>query len=357
MRHDKKLWFSLAALILTHVFVLGAGFFAPYDPTEQNRDFPFAPPMRIHFVDAAGKLHLRPFVYSWADSANGESSRRYVEDRSRMWPLRFFVREEHHGYGEMPGWSRRLFGVEEPGRIFLLGTDDYGRDQLSRFLYGGQTSLFAGLLAAALSLGLGILLGGVAGYFGSLADGALMRGTEIFMALPWIYLLFAVRAFLPLHLEARQVFFLLVAIMGLTSWARPARLIRGVVLSAKHRDYVQAARGFGGSSFYIFRRHILPETSAVVLTQAALLVPQFILAEVTLSFLGLGVGEPVPSWGNMLAGLQNYSVLESYWWMFAGGLALVPIFLLYHWLADSLQIADGEIRFLKMNIGRANKTR
>jgi ABC-type microcin C transport system permease subunit YejE len=147
-----------------------------------------------------------------------------------------------------------------------------------------------------------------------------MRGSEVFMALPWIYPLFAVRAFLPLHLGAQQSFFLLVAVIGLTGWARPARLVRGVVLSAKHRDYVLAARGFGASNFYLLRRHILPETFGVVLTQAAVLIPQYILAEVTLSFLGLGVSEPAPSWGNMLADMQKLYVSESYWWMFAAGL-------------------------------------
>ena len=164
-----------------------------------------------------------------------------------------------------------------------------------------------------------------------------MRAAEIFMALPWIYLLFAVRAFLPLHLGAQQSFFLLVGVIGLTGWARPSRLVRGVVMSAKHRDYVLAARSFGASHFYLLRRHVLPETYGVLLTQAAVLIPQYILAEVTLSFLGLGVSEPAPSWGNMLADMQKLYVLESYWWMFAAGVALIPVFLLYHLLADALQ--------------------
>ena len=163
-----------------------------------------------------------------------------------------------------------------------------------------------------------------------------MRGAEIFMALPWIYLLFAVRAFLPLHVGPRQSFFLLVGVIGLTGWARSSRLVRGVILSAKERDFVRAARGFGASSAYILRRHLLPETYGVVLTQAALLIPQCILAEVTLSFLGLGVGEPISSWGNMLASLQKYYVLVSYWWMFIPGMALIPVFLLYNTLADAL---------------------
>src|SRR5262249_4274255 len=156
-------------------------------------------------------------------------------------------------------------------------------------LYGGQVSLFAGLVATALSLGLGLLIGALAGYLGSWLDDAMMRAAEVFMALPWIYLLFAVRAFLPLHVGPRQSFFLVVGVIGLTGGAGPGRLVRGVILSAKERVFVRAARGFGASTAYILRRHLLPETSGVMLTQAVLLIPQCILAEVTLSFFGLGV--------------------------------------------------------------------
>lgn len=333
---NKKLWLTAAPLVLVHMLVLCAVFFAPYDPAEQHRNAPFAPPMRLRFVDSEGKLHLRPYVCSLGNQTNGIGAPRYLEDCSRISQLRFFVRAGPNMAEASPGMHWRLFGADGPAPIFLLGTDDYGRDQLSRLLYGGQISLFAGLLATGLSLGLGLLLGSVAGYFGSWLDDTVMRGAEVFMALPWIYLLFGIRAFLPLHVGARQSFFLLIGVIGLTGWARPSRLIRGVILSAKERDFVRAARGFGASSIYILRRHLLPETSAVILTQAALLIPQCVLAEVTLSFLGLGVGEPVPSWGNMLAGLQNYYVLQSYWWMFLPGIALIPIFLLYNVLANAL---------------------
>ena len=136
--------------------------------------------------------------------------------------------------------------------------------------------------------------------------------------------------FLPLHISPVQAFVLLIAVIGLVGWAHaPARLVRGIVLSAKERGYVTASWGFGASDFYLLRRHILPQTRGVLLTQAALLIPQYILAEVTLSFLGLGVGEPYPSWGSMLANLQQYHVLVSYWWMFFPGLALIPIFVSY----------------------------
>jgi peptide/nickel transport system permease protein len=208
---------------------------------------------------------------------------------------------------------------------------------LSRFLYGGQISLLAGLIAAILSVAIGILAGGIAGYYGGWIDEFLMRGGELFLALPWLYLLFAVRAALPLHISQWQVFLLLISVMGLIGWARPARLIRGVVLSAKERNFVLAARGFGASDAYLLRRHVLPQTYAVLLTQITLLIPQYVLAEVTLTFLGLGVGEPMPSWGALLSSLQQYSVLSSYWWMFLPALLLIPLFVVFYAAADALQ--------------------
>jgi len=325
-----------APLVVIHHLVLGAAFFAPYDPAEQHRDVPFAPPVSIHFVDSQGRIHLRPYVCSWVNQTNGVGAPHYSEDCTHISRLRFLVRVEADKSTTSPKKVWRFFAADGPAPVFLLGTDDYGRDQLSRLLYGGQISLFAGLFATGLSLGLGLLLGCIAGYFGNWLDDALMRAAEVFMALPWIYLLFAIRAFLPLHVGARQSFFLMVGVIGLTGWARPSRLIRGVILGAKERDFVRAARGFGASNAYILWRHLLPETSAVLLTQAVLLIAQAILAEVTLSFLGLGVGEPLPSWGNMLANLQKYYVLQSYWWLFLSGLVLIPIFLLYNALGNAL---------------------
>jgi len=325
---------ALAALVAMHLAALGAGFLAPYDPTAQNRSVPYAPPTRLRFVDAEGRFHLRPFVYRLVRSGAGGA---YEEDRRQGHPVVFLARD---GAGA-PGGRVHLFGVDEPARIFLLGTDAFGRDQLSRLLHGAQISLFAGLLATVLSLGVGWLLGTLAGYYGGWLDSVLMRSAELFLALPWLYLLFAMRAVLPLHLSPGQAFLLLVLVIGLVDWARPARLVRGVVLSARERSYVLAARGFGASDLYLIRRHIAPQTFGLLLTQAALLAPQYILAEVTLSYLGLGVSEPVPSWGNMLASLQHYHVLASYWWMWVPGLALVAVFLAYYALSEALHLRAG----------------
>jgi peptide/nickel transport system permease protein len=324
----------LGLLGAVYVSALLAGFLAPDDPASQNRDLSFAPPTRLHFVDQAGRLHLRPFTYRLAHLSG--ASEGYAEDRSRIYPLRFFARGVPYRIAGLFHGDRHLFGTDSPTRVFLFGSDSYGRDQYSRFLYGGQISLFAGVLGAALSLGAGVLLGGLAGYYGAWVDETIMRVAELFLALPWLYLLFAVRMALPLHIDPARAFLLVLMMIGLIGWARPARLIRGIVLSGKLRDYVVAARSFGASDVYLLRRHVLPQVFGIALTQAALLAPQYILAEVTLSFFGLGVGEPVPSWGNMLASLQRYDVLASYWWMFVPGVALIPVFLLYYALADAL---------------------
>jgi peptide/nickel transport system permease protein len=335
MRARTKILIGL--LIALHVLLLFAGFFAPYDPTAQDRDLPYAPPTRLHFKGGTG-WHVRPFVYAWANIPDGDQSginnEGYKEEQSQTFVIHFFVSGSSYKVLGLYETSRHLFGVAEPGRIFLFGTDGYGRDEFSRILFGGQISVAAGIVATLITLLAGSILGVVAGYYGRWIDESLMGVTELFLSLPWLYFLLGVRAFLPLHLSALDTFFLLTGVIGLIGWARPARLVRGLVLSARNRNYVLAARGFGGADFYLLRRHILPETFGLLLTQAALLVPKYIAAEVTLSFFGLGVNEPTPSWGNMLSTLQQYSVLVSYGWLLAPALALVVTSVLYSCLAE-----------------------
>jgi peptide/nickel transport system permease protein len=299
-------------LAAMHLAAFIPGLLAPYGYADQHRDFPYAPPARLHWAG------LRPFVYRLDPAPDG-----YREDLTRPYPIRFLSRGH-------------LFSVDQPAVLFLLGTDAFGRDVFSRVLYGARISLLTGLLAALVSLAAGWVLGTLAGFCGGWVDQLLMRGSELLMALPWLYLLLGIRAFLPLHIDPAQAFFLLVGIIGGVGWVRPARLIRGVVLSARERPYVLAARGFGAGPWYLVRRHILPFTWGVTLTQATVLIPQYILAEVTLSFLGLGIGEPIPSWGNMLADARQFHVLTGHSWLLAPGFAPIPILLGYLLLADTL---------------------
>jgi peptide/nickel transport system permease protein len=335
LTHKQKLVGALVLLAAFQSFILFAGFFAPYDFATQDRERPFAPPTALHFTDTRGNVHIRPFIYNLVDS--GRSGEVNQADSEHPYPVHFFVRGAAYRIAGVFASNVHLFGVEGAGHIFLLGSDAYGRDQFSRFLFGGQISMLAGLIAAILSVSIGIVVGGIAGFYGGWVDELLMRGGELFLALPWLYLLFAVRAALPLHISQWEVFLLLVSVMGLIGWARPARLIRGVVLSAKQRNFVVAARGFGASDAYLLRRHVLPQTYGILLTQMTLLIPQYVLAEVTLTFLGLGVGEPLPSWGSLLSSLQQYYVLSSYWWMFLPALFLIPLFLVFYTAADALQ--------------------
>lgn len=304
----RKATVALGFLIPLHSVVLLAGFLAPYPFDEQHRDYPHTPPSKLHFRDGSGRFHLNPFVY---------------DQQGQTATIHFLS-------------GGRLFRVDPPAALFLLGSDEYGRDVLSRVLYGGQISLMAGLGAAFLSVMFGLILGMSAGFYGGWVDQALMRIGELVMALPWLYLLLAVRAFLPLHVSPTGAFLLVVLLIGSVGWVRPARLIRTVVLSTRQRGFVVAARGLGASDIYLLRRHILPFTWGVALTQATILIPQYILAEVTLSFLGLGVGEPRPSWGNMLAEARQYHTLVSHVWMLAPGVILVCVLFGYLLLADDL---------------------
>lgn len=301
MKHfSKQARLAMSSLICLHLAVASAGFLAPYDPAQQNRSFTLQPPSILHVIDAQGHFHLRPFI----QPADG-----------RVYPLRFFTTGSRYRWFFGPTFRTHLFGVDEPGRIFLAGNDEFGRDQLSRILWGGQISLATGWLAALLALGLGLGWGLIAGFFGGWRDAVLMRGAELFLALPWLYLLLTVRAFLPLSLSPWTTAFTIAVVIGLIGWPRPARLVRGVVLSAKERDYVYASRGFGASSWHLIVKHCLPETYRLMATQATLLLPQFILAEVTLSFVGLGIGDPAVSWGSLLTPIRQIAVVASAWWM------------------------------------------
>lgn len=213
---------------------------------------------------------------------------------------------------------------------FLLGTDGLGRDQWSRLLIGARRSLLAGTLAAALAATAGGMLGALAALWRGWRGGLILRAADLTLAIPWTYSLLAIRAILPLDLPPERVFWVVMGIFGAVGWPRAARLAYGVALNVRDRDYVLASRGFGASPAYIFRNHLMPEALPALGVHFVLAVPQYVLAEATLTFLGLGFSDSHPSWGNLLASGAKLDALMNYSWMLVPAIALAAVVLCYH---------------------------
>ncbi len=255
-------------------------------------------------------------------------------------PLHFFVTgEKYNLFGFIPlRWH--LFGGDDANHpVYLLGTDQYGRDIFSRLLYGSQVSLSIGLIGIVIRFGLGIVVGGISGYLGGRTDTVIMRGCELIMSIPALYLIMSLRATFPGNLSSTQLYLLIIAILSFIGWASTARVIRGMALSLRERQFVLAARTLGLNDIQVVMRHILPGTFSYVIVAATLSVPYYILGEVVLSFLGVGIQEPDASWGIMLSAAQNPEYLTNYPWLLAPGVAIFVTVLAFNFLGDGLRDA------------------
>lgn len=336
-------------LIVFYLLAALAGFVAPYHYANQDLTRNYSPPTALRFVLPDGSRTLRPYVCDVLPPDPEEIARGelfYREDASRRYPLRFFVKGDAYDlFGVIP-CTRHLFGIDpspdpgRPSRIYLFGADQYGRDVLSRLLYGAQISLSIGPIGILISFSIGIVLGGVSGYYGGMVDHGLQRLTEVIMSLPGLYLILALRGMLPAKLTSTQTYIGIVVILAFIFWASLARVIRGMVLAIREQDFVQAARALGARDGRIILRHVLPSTMSYVIVQATLTIPYYILSEVFLSFLGVGIQEPQASWGNMLTEAQSIRVLtQSPWIMFSSAGAIFLTVLAYNFLGDGLRDA------------------
>lgn len=304
---------TTGAVIVLAVLIaaLAAPLLAPHDSGEEFRAFLFAPPMRPRLVDAAGRWR-RPFVYPVRLVSRLE--RRYEEDRSRPVPLAFF------------SGGQLVRASEEGGSPWLLlGADSFGRDIFARLLFGARASLGVALAAALGALAIGMLAGGLAGYLGGAIDESIMRLAEFVLVLPAVYLVLALRAVLPLVLPASTVFALMATILALAGWPYIARGVRAIVAAELQREYAAAARALGAGHLRLLVRHLLPATAGFLAVQVTLLLPLFILAEATLSFIGLGFPDPVPSWGSMLHDASNVSAIADFPWTLSPAAAIFAV--------------------------------
>ena len=297
-------WLVIGLFALCAVF---ASFLAPYDHSAQSRSEPSAPATTIHFSGLTPIVHPR--------RVEDPLRRTYTEDTSLAFPVTLFVRGSSYkllGIGET---DVHLFGVRSTSgiapKINLLGTDQLGRDRFSRLLYAVRFSLIVTLIGVLVACLVGISIGGVSGYAGRLVDTLLMGATDAMLALPTLILILGVRAAFPLELPMTRAALLLVLIFALTGWAEMARLTRGLVLSLRKREFVVAAVALGVSQTRVLFRHILPNILPSLRTRALLLLPTFLLAEVALSYLGVGLQEPEPSLGNMLTAASDLDQLRS----------------------------------------------
>lgn len=352
--------FGAIILIVFYVVAIAAEFVAPYDPYVSQPDGSLLPPTEIYWRTPEGDFigpHVYPTTVGPVSLETGE--RELNIDFSQPSPIRLFVQGPEYRYLRIqiplprlamemqeieifPGFrsNLHLFGTVGEGKLNLLGTDEQARDQFSRLIHGSRISLSIGLVGIIVSFPLGMVVGGISGYFGGIVDAVLMRLVEVLMTIPSIYLLVALAAVLPPGLSSAQRFLLIILITSFVSWAGLARVIRGQVLSIKQRAFVQSARAMGGRSLYIILRHVLPQTASYVIISATLAIPSFIVAEAVLSLIGLGIQQPDPSWGNMLSSATNASILVLYpWLIWSPALLIVLTVLSFNLLGDGLRDA------------------
>ena len=268
----------------------------------------------------------------------------YTEDTSERYPIRLFTEGASYKLWSLSPMDRHLFGVEEPGSIFLFGTDKLGRDLFSRTVYAARISLSIGLVGVAVSFVLGCILGDLSGYFGSKTDLAIQRIIEIFMSLPHIPLWIALAAALPRDWSVIKTYFAITVILSLVGWTTLARVVRGKLISLREEDFVLAARISGMRSGSIILRHLLPSFMSYLVVNITLAVPSMILGETALSFLGLGIRPPAVSWGALLKAAQQVNVVAMYPWLLIPGLLVIVTVLAFNFLGDGLRDAADPYR-------------
>lgn len=339
---------SGAVLLALYLAAAFAEFIAPYNLHTRHTDYLFAPPQSVHLFHEGA--FVGPFVYTMKVDLDLDNMRwDYSEDRARPQPLRFFC-----AAGDYPGATYRFWGMIEgafhfvcparDGQLFLLGTDRLGRDMLSRILYGARISLTIGLIGITISLVLGIVIGGIAGYWGGLVDTLIQRLIEVIRSFPELPLWMALSAILPVTWSPIAVYLGITVILGLLDWPGLARAVRSKLLALREEDFCLAAQLMGASPRRVIFRHLLPSFSSHLIASATLSIPTMILAETALSFLGLGLRAPVTSWGILLNDAQNINVVALYPWLMLPVVPVIVTVLAFQFLGDGLRDAADPYR-------------
>jgi len=330
---------ALMVLVLV-LLAIFADFFSPTAIAQIDLKATFIPPQVVHFFDHDGKFHLVPFVYNYTYTLNPKTFQVYwAEDESKAYQIKFFVQGPEHKLLGLISTKLHLFGVDEGGTIYLLGTDKMGRDLWGKACEAGRISLSMSLFGTIISIAVGSVLGVASGYYGGWVDNVLQRFTEFVAAFPNLPLWMALAALVPKTADSFTVFVAMACIFALLSWTTLAREVRGKVLSLRETDFIMAAKEMGASDARIIFRHLYPNTLSHVIVILTLTVPGVILAESFLSFLGIGITEPLISWGLMMRNTQDIQTLGQNAWILAPIVFMVTAVLGFNFLGDGLRDA------------------
>ncbi|MGQ9552640.1 MAG: ABC transporter permease [Anaerolineae bacterium] len=339
-RRSRLAIYSGVFLIFLYTVAILAPFFASYDVRHTHDKYPGCPPHPIRFLDKDGRFHLRPFVYGLERKVDPDTFESlYIEDTSQVYPLRLFLKGDRYIILGFIRGNLHLFGVDDPGKLFMLGTDSLGRDLLSRIIFGSQVSLTVGLMGVLLSIIIGSLAGVASGMYGGTTDEIVQRLIEFMMSFPRIPLWIALASILPPNWSSIKIYFGITVVLSMVGWGYLARQVRGKVLALREQDFVTAARLAGCSDLRIIVRHLFPNTLSHVLVVATLAIPGMILGETALSFLGLGIRPPMTSWGVLLAEAQKSRVLLTQPWLVLPALFVIVTVIAFNFLGDGLRDA------------------
>ncbi|MEX0697087.1 MAG: ABC transporter permease [Dongiaceae bacterium] len=334
---------SAGVLLLIYLVAAFCEFLAPFSPTAFTPRYTYAPPQALHFFDRddAGDMIFRPHVFGYKVTIDPEALRRtFVIDRSIKYPVGFFVPSEPYKMWGLITLETKAFGPLNRGDpMYLLGADRLGRDMLSRIMYGTRISMSIGLIGVTLSLLLGVVLGGISGYYGGWVDNAIQRTVEFVLSLPTTPLWLGLAAAMPTNWPPLRIYLAITIILSLVGWTSLARVVRGRFLSLRTEDFVTAARLDGARERRIIFRHMVPSFVSHIIAEVSLAIPGMILAETALSFLGLGLQPPLVSWGVLLQEAQNIRAIATAPWLFAPGVAVVIAVLVLNFVGDGLRDA------------------
>jgi peptide/nickel transport system permease protein len=328
------------AILAVFTFIaLFAEFLAPYDAATRTPKYLNGRPQQLHFFDAEGNFVWPPYTNALAVQMNRETFLLEIaEDPETPWPVKFLVHAEPYELWGIIESDLHLFGVEE-GHLHLLGTDELGRDLLSRLLYATRTSLTIGVVGLIIAFVLGLAIGGISGFFGGRVDDAIQRLIEFIRSVPTLPLWMALAAAVPKEWTAEQVYFTITILLGLLGWTHLARRVRGKLLSLREEDFVVAARVAGSSDARIITRHLLPSFMSYIIVDLSISFPYMILAETSLSFIGLGLRAPVVSWGVLLQNAQNVQAIALYPWLFTPVVFVILAVMAFSFVGDGMRDA------------------